>query len=246
MHDHPKNDHDHDHDHDHEVEAPGWAFIDAHLAKLYPGQLPHQYASQTAFEPQSLSPLPAIAVYEAPRARVAGQWRPAHWHYVGYGLSELFEKLSDDPEISGFGFELTLRVPKRDHEDLPPTWGVRFLQALGRYVLLSRDGFDSGHRADLGGPLVPDLPTQLSAIACVPDPTLGKVHGPFGSLLFLQVIGLHADELAEIVDMDRERVVMMLSELDPDGLTDLTRESFLRGPRGAPTIRRYRHGLGLV
>lgn len=227
-----------------ELSAPGWWAIDQALARVYPGQLPHQFTSQTAFEPESPSPLPAVAVYEVPRAKIAGVWHPAHWHYVGYGLSELFEKLSDDPDVSGFGFELTLRVPRADGEERPPAWGVRLIQALGRYVLLSGEGFDSGHRADLGGPLVPGVATELRGIACVPDPALGKIATPFGTLLFLQVIGLHADELAAFEPMDYERVVMMLAEVDHYGLTDLSRETWLGGPK-AGTIRRYRLGVGL-
>ncbi len=93
---------------------------------------------------------------------------------------------ADDPDVSGFGFELTLRVPRADGEERPPAWGVRLIQALGRYVLLSGEGFDSGHRADLGGPLVPGVATELRGIACVPDPALGKIATPFGTLLFLR------------------------------------------------------------
>ena len=77
-------------------DAPGWAAIDDALARLYPDQVPHQFASQRAYEPDAESPLPAIAVYEARR--------PDHWHFVTYGLSELFDKSSADPEVSGFGF----------------------------------------------------------------------------------------------------------------------------------------------
>ena len=228
-----------------ELSAPGWWAIDQALSRLYPGQLPHQYTSQTAFEPQSPSPLPAVAAYEVPRTKLAGAWQPAHWHYVGYGLSELFEKLSDDPEISGFGFELTLRVPRAEGDERPPAWGVRLLQALGRYVLLSGQGFDSGHRADLGGPLVPGLDTPLRGVACVPDPSLGRIRAPFGAVLFLQVVGLHGDEVEAMADMSYERVVMMLAELDPYGLTDLSRGSWLQSPQKAPTFRRYRLGVGL-
>ncbi|MDI9654077.1 suppressor of fused domain protein, partial [Burkholderia cenocepacia] len=49
-------------------------------------------------------------------------WRRAapvpHWHFVTYGLSELYAKESDDPAVSGFGFELTMRVA--DHRRLDP------------------------------------------------------------------------------------------------------------------------------
>lgn len=228
-----------------EIHAPGWGAIDDALARLYPGQVPHQFASQTAYELDTPSPLPAVAVYEAPAQKIRGRHHPAHWHYIGYGLSELFDKSSADPEVSGFGFELTLRTGRADGEATPPGWGVRLLQALGRYVLTTGQGFDSGHRAGLGGPLIPGLPTSLTAIACVPDPSLAKIMTPFGSLLFLEVVGLQEAELSAMAAMDYEKVVMMLAEIDPFGLTTLERPSWLEDPRAAPIVRRYRLGIAI-
>jgi len=42
-----------------------------------------------------------------------------HWHFVTYGFSELYEKEKEDPEHSGFGFELTFRLAKADRETEP-------------------------------------------------------------------------------------------------------------------------------
>ncbi|WP_434421859.1 suppressor of fused domain protein [Nannocystis pusilla] len=217
------------------MKAPGWAAIDAACQRLYARQVPHQYTSKTAYELETASPLPAITVWE-------GQ-RPAHWHYVTYGLTELFEKTSHDPNVSGFGFELTMRVPRAEGEDQPPAWPLRTLQSLGRYVLGSRKGFDTGHRADLGGPIAPGTTTELTGLVCVPDPLLGKITGPYGSLLFLQVIGVTPDELAAMERLDHEGVVHMMGEIDFHGLTDLSRESWLKNPQKAPVVRRYQLGI---
>lgn len=216
-------------------DAPGWAAIDLACQRLYGRQVPHQFTSQTAYELDTPSPLPAISAWE-------GQ-RPAHWHYVTYGLSELFEKTSNDPDVSGFGFELTMRVPRQTDEDVPPAWPLRTLQALGSYVLRTRKGFDTGHRADLGGPLAPGHATALTGLVCVPDPLLGKIDAPFGSLLFLQVIGVTEDELAAMARLDHEGVVHLMGELDFHGLTDLSRGSWLTHPQKAPIIRRYQLGI---
>ena len=218
-----------------ELHAPGWSAIDLACQRLYGGQVPHQFTSQTAYELETASPLPAISVWE-------GQ-RPAHWHYITYGLSELFEKISPDPEISGFGFELTMRVPRQADETTPPIWPLRALQGLGGYVLRSGKGFDTGHRADLGGPLAPGTDTALTALVCVPDPMLGKLEGPFGSVLFLQVIGVTADELAAMQRLDHEGVVHLMGELDFHGMTDLSRGSYLTHPQKAPIVRRYQLGI---
>ena len=34
-----------------------------------------------------------------------------HWHFVTFGLTDLGDKDSPDPDHSGYGFELTCRVP---------------------------------------------------------------------------------------------------------------------------------------
>lgn len=217
------------------LHAPGWDAIDAHLANFYPGQVPHQYTSHRPYEPDSPSPLPAISVYEAPS--------PAHWHYISYGLSELFEKTSSNEECSGFGFELSLRVPKQNSEEQPPRWGLMLLQTLGRHILSTQELFDSGHRADLNGPIVWQGTSELTCIACIPDPKLGKIDTPFGSLLFLQLVGLHKEELEAMSTLDYKQVVYMLGEIDPWGLTDPNRESWFKNPHKAPILRRYQLGI---
>ena len=216
-------------------EAPGWAAIDAALARLYGRQVPHQFASQRAYEPDAESPLPAIAVYEARQ--------PEHWHFVTYGLSELFEKSSRDPEVSGFGFELTMRVPRGADEERPPKWPLQALQGLGRYVLGTGKGLDTGHCADLGGSIAPGMESALTCLACVPDPLLGKITTPFGSLLFLQVVGIHRDELAAMQRLDHEGVVHLLGELDFHAMTDPQRGSYFDDPNKAPVLRRYQLGV---
>jgi hypothetical protein len=216
-------------------DAPGWAAIDAALERLYPRQVPHQFASKTAYEVETASPLPAIAVY-------AGV-KPAHWHFVTYGLSELFDKSSQDPEVSGFGFELTMRVPRTDDDEVPPEWPLRALQGLGRYVLGSGRGFDTGHCAELGGSIAPGIASALTCMAFVPDPLLRKIETPFGSLLFLQVVGVTPDELAAMQRLDHEGVVHLLGELDFHGLTDPARGSYFADERKAPILRRYQLGV---
>jgi hypothetical protein len=47
-------------------------------------------------------PLDGISVYDG------GDF----WHFVTYGFSDLYEKETKDPEWSGFGFELTMKLKK--------------------------------------------------------------------------------------------------------------------------------------
>ncbi|MFV2172583.1 suppressor of fused domain protein [Actinomadura sp. LOL_016] len=48
-------------------------------------------------------PLDGISVY--PRADPV-----PHWHFVSYGMSELYEKTSSNADESGWGFEFTFRL----------------------------------------------------------------------------------------------------------------------------------------
>lgn len=222
------------------VEAPGWAALDRVGLTIYPGQTPHQFASQTGYELDSQNPLPAICVWEASN--------PEHWHYVTYGLTELFEKSSDDPKVSGFGFEITFRLPREAGETQPPTWPVRMLQGIGHYALSGHGGFDTGHMIDLGGPLSPgsegEAPSKLHAVITVPDPSFGKVDTQFGSVLFLQLFGITSEELESMQSWPMERRVGLVREVEPFGLTRVERGAFSESRQTAAAWRR--HALGVL
>ncbi len=220
------------------VRAPGWAALDAALARVYPGQTPHQFASQRPYEREAAAPLPAVVAFEASE--------PAHWHLVTYGLTELFEKSSPHPDRSGFGFELTFRIPRGADETHPPAWPVRMLQALGHHVLFEQALLDSGHVLDLGGSLRPAPPSRLHGLLCVPDPDLGKIDTPHGSVLFLQLFGLAQGEIAEVHGWDLARKVGLAMDASPRGVTDPDRGPFADDPVRAAVWRRYALGVTLA
>ena len=51
-----------------------------------------------------------------------------YFHFVTYGLSELYEKQNGNPERSGYGFELTLKLKKEGLEN--PALEVRHICSL--------------------------------------------------------------------------------------------------------------------
>lgn len=224
------------------VAAPGWDAIDRAVGRHFAAQTPHQFSSRTAYDLDSPSPLPAITVWET-RA-------PAGWLYVSYGLSELFDKTSQNPGVSGFGYEFSLRLPREPGHAHPPVWPLRLLQALGHHVLSTGAGFDSGHAIDLGASMVQpgsDGPQgcALTGLICLPDPLLGKIHTPHGSLLFLRLFGVAADELKLLDELELGDLVACLAELEPLAITDPTRASFTEDPERAKILRRYRVGISL-
>lgn len=232
---------------DYPIAAPGWAAIDTVCSAIHRNTLPHQFTSATAYDLDSANPLPAICAWEA-QTPVGPQW-----HYVTYGLSELFEKNSPVPHISGFGFELCLRLPRErvaeGVEQRPPTWPLRMLQGIGGYVMSGHGELDTGHIIDIGGPITGGDPaTALEGVVCVPDPQLaanGKLEGPFGSVLFLLLVGLCRDEIdsMQAESWDLVRKVGLCSELAPGGATDPARGSWRTDPRRAAAFRRYELGV---
>src|SRR5207247_650469 len=100
-------------------------------------QDPMHYGPVQKYAEGGNDPLDGVSVYK--------NLDPPHWHYITFGLSELYEKESDIPDVSGFGFELTFRLACKPEADSPPIWAVKFLQSLAKYVVNRRRGFDVGH-----------------------------------------------------------------------------------------------------
>ncbi len=199
-------------------DAPGWHAIDAALARLYPGQdNPPHYAPPLSPLFSSDGLIWGISAYRADG--------PPHWHLVTYGFSELYAKESDDPAVSGWGFELTMRLPRGADDEQPPAYAVNFLFNLGRYVRRSGNPLGSGHAMDLNGPICIGSDTALRAVAFTTDPQLGEIDTPNGSVEFVQAVGVTLDEYDACGDWHTARVLEVLRESNPLLLTDLARRS---------------------
>jgi hypothetical protein len=161
---------------------------------------------------------------------------PSHWHYVTYGLSELYGKESDDPETSGWGFELTFRLARHGEAE-PPMWVLNLLNNLARYVFNTRNVFGVGHHLNLNGTIAAEADTEIRAIAFALDPELGRISTPHGSLEFLQIVGLTLDELEAVEIWNTEPFLELLATSNPLLLTDLQGVSRLRDPEIARRVK---------
>ncbi len=151
---------------------------------------------------------------------VSGYRVPNAWFLVTFGLSELYDKESENTEVSGWGFELTMRVPRSSGEGQPPAWALTLLAQLGAYVFSSASPFGEGHRLDPGGPITGTADTRLSAVAFTEDRQVTSIHTPNGSLRFLQVVGITDDELAEMQETSTAKVLTRLARMSPGLVTD--------------------------
>lgn len=194
--------------------APGWDAIDAHLARLYRGAEPQHLG----YEDVSGNLL-GCSAYEANQ----------HWHYVTYGLSELYvPREGDDPEWSGWGFELTFRVI-RFRGTQAPGWPFTMLNELARHIN-ERDALvEPGHRFDMRGPItgfphLPDAPpTGLTVFAVAQDPQLGVIRTPNGKVEFLQVVGVTDKEKQRMLATSTAEVIAELATMDSLLITDPAR-----------------------
>ncbi len=210
-------------------EAPGWDAIDAALAALYGDLKPFHSAAVPHWRAGGSQPLDGISAYRNDE--------PPHWHFVTYGLTELYEKESDEAEVSGWGFELTLRLARAASESKPPSWPMNFLQNLARYVFQTGNPFGPGHQMNLNGPIALDHETQIEAVTFAADPTLPAIVTPNGRVQFLQVVGLTGDEKQAMEDWSTDGWLELVRGRDPLLVTDLDRASLLGDPSVARAVR---------
>jgi tetratricopeptide (TPR) repeat protein len=211
--------------------SPGWDAIDRALAALYHDVEPLHFGTVIPYMLGGNDPIHGISAY--------ARTEPVpHWHFVTYGFTDLFQKENDDPETSGFGFELTFRLRKTADEATPPTWALNFLQNLGRYVFGTGNGFAAGHKMGLNGPIALDLDTQITAICFADDPELGgEIESEHGLARFVQIVGITDDEYKLIQEWSTPGLIDALRGQLPLLVTDLARSSVLANPQLAAEIQ---------
>lgn len=218
-------------------EAPGWSAIDAALRNLYGETVPAHWTPQQPWSLGGPDPLDGISAY--PRTDPV-----SHWHYVTYGMSELYEKEWDNPAVSGWGFEFTLRLARPTSDADPPLWAAGFLQTLARYVIQSGKWFEPGNTIKANGPLDPERPeSAIQAFTFVVDPELGSIDTPHGAVRFLQVVGLTMPEYRAALGGKALGLLRDFESRIPLYVTDLDRATFVNDPK--PQARWPRWGGGL-
>jgi len=203
----------------------------APLVRVYPDQEPFHYGVLISHRLGGPDPLDGVSIYLHPGP-------PAHWHYVGLGLTELDEKQAPNKDISGWGFEPTFRLAippavaalgtKRmegfgtnifEATSAAPKWPVVLLNELARYVLHTRRGFAHGHYLEMRAPS--DPAKTLRYLGFVRDPALGATTTPNGTFHWLQAVGLTAAEFEELKGDAYEAFLARLTKTNPWGITTL-------------------------
>lgn len=214
-----------------EANAAGWDAIERAMSKIYGDQEPKHYGTLIPYMLGGRDPLDGISAYKAERPY-------PHWHFVTFGFSELYDKESDDPERSGYGFELTFRLARGEAEEEPPAWAMNLLQNMGRYVFKSGNVFRNGDYLDANGPICLGADTKLTALAFVRDPELPALDTPNGQVEFLQMVGITGCELEAMQTWNTLGMLNVCEEHMPRYITDLSRDSFMQVPAVAEAVQR--------
>ena len=210
--------------------APGWDAIDGALARIYGDTKPRHWGTVMRWSLGGRDPLDGISAYE--RADPV-----PHWHYVSYGMSDLYVKESEDPVESGWGFEFTFRLARGGGGTDPPVWPANLLQNLARYVFTSRNWFEAGHHMNINGPIAAERPdTAIRSIAFVEDPELGTIETVHGRVRFLQVVGLTMDEYEAVQLWNTTALLETLAPAMPLFVTDVGRTTLLGDPAKAARV----------
>ncbi|RXM95467.1 Suppressor of fused-like [Acipenser ruthenus] len=168
---------------------PGLQAIYGECRRLYPEQPnPLQVTAIVKYWLGGPDPLDYISMYRCVGS--PAQHVQEHWHYVSFGLSDLYgdnrvHEFTGQDGPSGFGFELTFRLKREAGETAPPTWPAELMQGLARYVFQSENTFCSGDHVSWHSPL-DNSESRIQHMLLTEDPQLQPVQTPFGLLTFLQ------------------------------------------------------------
>lgn len=203
-----------------EDDAVGWLSIDEKVNEIYGQQEPQHFGTIIKYMLGGKDPLDGISVYES-------QNQEDHYHIVSYGLSELYyNEESAGKEFSKYGFEFTLRLKKKEGDDF--NWAMNLMQNLARYVFETGKWFEEFHFIPTNSPIRLDYDTNLTAIAFVLDPELGKIQTPHGEVQFLQMVGITTEEYELLKQnpklAETEKLLYQLKINNPLLITDLDRK----------------------
>jgi suppressor of fused-like protein len=192
---------------------PGWEAIEKAFAEAYPGQTPKHWAHDGVHRMHDLqnppeNPLEGVSIFDG----------GSFWHYVSFGLSDLYRK-EGRSDWSGFGYELTFRLGKQVEEKDAPLWPVNVLVSMARAAFRGSE-FAPGHTVKTG-PIDGNPKTKQTALLIVKDPGFDLQLTPHGKLAFLQLVGVPNETRERGLQLGVQVVIDELQAADPNLITRL-------------------------
>lgn len=149
-----------------------------------------------------------------------------HFRMVQNGISFHVHRMSDASTPSGFGFELTFRLKKEPDETSPPTWPAAVMQALAKYVFQTGNILCGGDHVSWHCSL-DNSESRIQHMLMTEDPQLGTRMTPFGSVTFVQIVGVCLEELQAAQQWNGLGLIDLIKSIPSAGgqwlLTDMRR-----------------------
>ncbi len=175
------------------VQTFGWDAITKECERVYPDQKnPKHYGTLIKWCLGGKDPLDGISIYDG------GEY----WHFVTFGLTELYEKESDEKEISGYGMEFTFKLKKDAYADeeaeIQCICGI--LQQIARITFTSGELFQAYEYIYTGQKQGIDVQMQsnITGFITIPDKELRTIETPNGTVSFVALIGVTDSELLAV------------------------------------------------
>lgn len=207
---------------DEEFNASGWDAIVAEFERIYPGQTdPKHYGTLISWRLGGPNPLDGTSIYDGGN----------YWHFVTFGLSELYEKESENKEYSGYGMEFTFKLKKGCYNEENKEDELRCI--VGNLDNIAKITYEEGELF-LPNEYVYTGQTEgidrfqkskLTGFITVSDPSVNTLNTPNGKVEFVEFIGVTDSELKAIIDK-KIRVRELYEKLGSD-VTDYDRESIV-------------------
>lgn len=206
---------------DNEVNMGGWNAVSEAFHRLYADTLDNtkQYGVMIPWELGGPDPLDNVQVYDG----------GDYWHFVSFGLSELYEKESENKDISGYGMEFTVKLKKGSFKDEEGEIRciISILQDLAKLTFENGELFLPYEYIYTGQEQGIDMEgkSMLTGFITVPETKVEKIDTPNGEVVFVELIGATDSELQAIKNQQL-RVKELYEKLGTD-VTDYDRQSVI-------------------
>lgn len=200
-----------------EVSAKGWDAITEIFEKVYPGQKkPLHYTTKLPWELGGNDPLQGISVYDG----------GDYYHFVSYGLSDLYDKSNKDDKYSGYGMEFTLKLKKKKYEDLDKELKniAGIFQQLARTTFMRGELYKPFEYIYTGQEKGIDYmqKSKITGFITVLDEEVGSINTPNGIVDFVELVGVYNSELERLLNK-KTTVKELYKKLGSD-VTDYSRK----------------------
>jgi len=200
--------------------ANGWDLITAACERIYPTQKnPKHYGTLVSWQLGGNDPLEGISIYDA----------GGYWHFVTYGLSELYDKETKNKDVSGYGMEFTFKLKKDNYEDEEAEIRCmcNILQSIARITFTQGEIFNSYEYLYTGQKdgIDTKMKSNITGFITIPDREISSIITPNGKVDFVEFIGVTDKELVAL--RNKEITVKGLYEKIGSDVTDYNRKSVM-------------------